>query len=206
MASQSFIVSGSPYMRRNQVAELNARQAYLPQLIANQQRATELERQKELDAEQQRQFRANFRLQRRGQNASQRMQREQLDQQESEQRVGMGLEGIKLGSTVAQTFGRSTGPIGSLFSKSPSGAGGVGGSTTHSPNLISNMSVGSAVGSGLAGFGAGSMFGGKKKSPIKRAAFGAAAGGLLGLLGGGKAGGIGGSLFGGLGGGLSSIF
>lgn len=206
MALQSFTVAGSPSRRYNQTAELNARQGYLPQLIANQQRATELVRQKELDAEQRRQFRSNFNLQRRGQRASQQMQKQQFEQDQAESRVGMGLEGLKLGSTVAQRYGGNKNTVGNLFSGGGSASGAPGTKPPAPSGMLSRLNIGQAVGSGLAGFGAAKMLGGGKKSPFKKAALGAVGGGLLGFLGGGKSGGLGGAVAGGLGGLGASLF
>jgi hypothetical protein len=65
-------------------------------------------------------------------------------------------------------------------------------------SMFGDFTLGQGVSSGLAGFGA-SMFAGDSK--IKKLGFGAAAGGLMGLMsgGGGAGGGLGGMVFGGLG-------
>lgn len=188
-------VTNNPYSRRNQVAELNARQSYLPQLIANQQRAEELARQDELNAEYRRQWKADYKQTRQNQRASQRMQRRQLAQSEAESRVGTGLEGAKLGMTVMQNYGGAgQKTVGGMFGgKSGFPGSGIGLATTAS--------------SGLAGLGAGSIFGGagkKKKNLAKSTLFGSMAGGLMSALGGGNL--TTGLISGGLGGALSKLF
>lgn len=89
----------------------------------------------------------------------------------------------------------------SLTTSSGSGGGG-GGFFSDTLNNLSNFSLGSAAGAGLAGFGASQMF--SDKSEATKAGWGAAAGGLMGLLGGGTGSMftdiLGGGLFGGLGG------
>lgn len=201
MANQMYRVTNNPYKRRNQVAALNARQAYLSQLIANQQRAEELARQDELNAEHRRQWKADYRMTRQNQRASQRMQRRQLAQSEAESRVGTGIKGAELGFSVIQNYGGDNQKtLGGLFG---------GSSATPRSFTGSNLGVGSLIGSGLAGFGAGSIFGGsgkKKKNVAKSTLFGAAGGGLMGLLGNSSGGGIGGLISGGIGGALSKLF
>ena len=67
---------------------------------------------------------------------------------------------------------------------------------------LGHLTMGNTIGSGLVGFGAGRLFGGKSK--LKKFGVGAAAGGLMSLFSGGTGGGakdaLTGSLFGGLGG------
>lgn len=147
MAIQSNLISGGK-RKRNQIAELNARQGMLPQLIANKQRAEELSRAEESKNTQISQFNRQFGL-----------QQSQMKAKEKANRIGMGLEAAKFGTTVASQFGDKA--------KGLFGSTGVGG----------NINLGHAAGGAMAGYGLGSALT-KKKS-------GGAIGAGLGLLAGG---------------------
>jgi hypothetical protein len=170
----------------------------LPQIIANKQRADDLARQEVLNTEQKRQWAADFRLAKRGQRQSQRMAQRQHAQAQREQRVGMGLEGVKLGTSIMSNLG---GPGGMTIGKAKGQLGFNGG--TAMTGGINDINIGGMVGAGLAGAGAAQMLGGKKKRSVKKSAIGAGAGALLGYLGGG---GIGGAIGSGALGGIGSLF
>jgi hypothetical protein len=130
--------------------------------------------------------------------------RNKLADRQSE--IGLGLEATKLGTNLAfspmgkENVGQTLGIKSGIF-------GGGDGSTkpTGKPGMFGGLKLGSAVSSGLTGFGLGKMVGGSKK---KKALFGAVGGGLMGLLSGGKSSSVGqaglkfglGSLLGGIGG------
>jgi hypothetical protein len=121
--------------------------------------------------------------------------KDQMKASEAAGRRSMGVEGLKLGVNLMKAGGGSS--IGDILksNKFTAGAGEALGS------FGGNLTVGSTLGSGLAGFGAANLFGGsKKKNKLKRAAIGAGAGALLGGFSTGSltGGGIG-AAFGGLG-------
>jgi hypothetical protein len=201
---QSGAISGGS-RRRNQIAELNARQALLPQIIANQQRQEEIGRQEELNKIQQSQFGRQHGLAERefAFRRSSAAQARQAADRASE--VGLGLEAAKLGTTLSTRFGDRTvgsiaGDVKGMFggSKAPSTFGGG-----AAGNFVSNLNVGSALGGGLAGFGVSKMLG-KKASKTTKGLAGFGVGAALGLLGGGNA--LGGALSGGFGGGIGGLF
>ena len=187
---QSGAISGGS-RRRNQVAELNARQNMLPQILANQRYAEGIARE---DALTERDF--AFRKK-----AAKKLRK--AEDRASE--VGLGLEASKLGLTVSGQYGgKSFGEIGgdarALFggSSKPMTFGGG-----KSGNFFSNMSAGSLLGGGLAGFGAAKLLGGKKSKLIK-GLVGAGVGAGMGLLSGGNS--LGGAISGGFSGGLGGLF
>jgi len=112
---------------------------------------------------------ADLELQSRQFNQSMKMQNKARQVQQRAAEAAFGLEAAKLGMTAA-TSGVGQKTLGGLF-----------GSKSGGP--FSNITTGSIVGGGLAGFGAGKLAGGKSKT--KKALFGAGAGGLMSLLGGG---------------------
>jgi hypothetical protein len=186
--------------RRDQVAELNARQTLLPQIIANQQRAEDLERQIQLQDLQAKQWEKDYNLAKQAQRSQQRANR-----------IGMGMEAAKLGVNINQQYGGknlsqfST----NLFGSKTTGGSAAGGAAAKGAGAIGTGGVlgfaksvpyGTVLGSGLAGYGA-SRFVDKKKKGA-RVALGAGSGALLGLLSGGPSG----ALYGGISGGIGSLF
>lgn len=173
MASQLYSVRNAK-RRGYQVDEMNARRGMLPQLIANRQRNEDIDRQ-------QSQWDRSYALQK---------QASKLADRQSQ--IGMGVEGIKMGTNLLSSYGSKTigGPSG-LF-KGYSGAG-------------SGVNIGSGAAGLFGGFGASNLL--KSKNKYKKAAVGAGAGALMGLLGGGGGGGIASGSIGGLVGGLlGSLF
>ena len=191
MPTQSGAVSGNR-RKRNQIAELNARQSLLPQILANQRRTEDLGRAEELKNIQIDQFSRQHDLAKRG-----------LKAQKRAGEVGAGLEAGKLGLTIAgrygdNSFGQTVENTKGLFGygSTPSGAAG----TASGPGFFNNLSMGAAVGGGLAGFGAAKVLGGKSK--IKKGLLGAGIGALMGAFTGGS----GGMMSGGFGGALGGLF
>jgi hypothetical protein len=202
---QARAVSGGS-RRRNQIAELNARQSMLPQIIANQRYADEIGREDELNQIQQNQFSRQHALNEENFSFQKKASRQARDAADRASEVGLGLEAGKLGLTVGQryggkTFGGVAGDAKSLFTSGVSSPGTFGGGKFG--NFVSNMSVGSAVGGGLAGFGVSKLMG-KKKSKLAKGLAGAATGATMGLLGGSNA--FGGAFSGGLGGLIGGLF
>lgn len=188
MANQLSIVSNNR-RKRNQLAELEARQLLLPAMIANQQRQEEIKRQEELKNIQLSQF-----------ERQQALQEDQLDASERASRIGAGLEASKLGINIGNMYKNKT--VGDLINKGKGLFGGTSSTTSVSPsgNFLTNLNIGSFVGGGLTGFGASRLVNKKKKGA--RIALGTGAGILSGLL----SGGIGGAISGGIGGGIGSLF
>ena len=157
MASQLQRVTRGRGMRQDQIAQLNARLRLLPQMQAAKERNEAIEMNKA-------QFNKQYSLQKRG-----------LEAQKRAQEATMGLEAAKLGMTAATSdVGAKT--IGGAIGKIP----GLGSAGT-SGGFLNNITVGSALGGGLAGFGAARLAGGKSKT--KRAMYGMGAGALMGFLG-----------------------
>ena len=197
MATQTGSTTGNR-KRRDQIAILNARQSLLPQMLMNQQRAEDLARADELKNIQIAQFDKQYGLDQERIDFEKKSYRQQKNAAERGARIGMGLEAGKLGVNIAQNYGSNTvggfaGSMGDMF-KSP------GFGSEMSP-MLSNLSLDSAVGGGLAGFGVSQLMGKKKKKGYKMAA-GAGAGALMGML----SGGAGGAISGGLGGAFGSLF
>ena len=191
MSNQMRAISANPRLRRNQTAELEAKRALLPQIIANKRRKEDLARQEELKNIQISQFERQHFL------AKKRMAAE-----ERAGEVGMGMEAAKLGTTLATRFGHKTfGDLG-RSTKSLFGFGGSTPSSGTSGGFLNNLSVGSALGGGLAGFGVSKMIG--KKNKLLGSLAGAGVGAALGLLGGSNS--MGGMISGGLGGALGGLF
>jgi hypothetical protein len=185
---QSRAISGGS-RKRNQVAELNARQQMLPQIIANKRYQEEIAREDALNER-------NFAFQ-------QKSAKQTRGLQDRASEVGMGLEAGKLGVTMSSRFGnKSFGDIGNSARNLWSGTkGSVGG--TGMGSFFDNLSAGAAVGGGLVGFGVGKLIG-KKKSKVVKGLAGAGAGAAIGLLSGGNS--FGGALSGAFGGGLGGLF
>ena len=182
----------------DQIAILNARQSLLPQMLMNQQRSEDLSRANEMKNIQIAQFDQQFELDQDRVDFEKKSYRQQKNASERGARIGMGLEAGKLGVNIAQNYGNKTvggfaDSIGNLTNTQGLGSG-------MSP-MLSNLSLGSAVGGGLAGFGVSQLMGKKKKKGYKMAA-GAGAGALMGYL----SGGTGGAISGGLGGAFGSLF
>ena len=210
MPSQMGVVTRSK-RKRDQIAELNARQSLLPQMMANKQRQEDLIRYEETQKLQTDQWDKDYALAEDRQAWARKSYKKTQNATDRANRVGMGLEASKLGLNINQQYGGKTiGDTGlnanSLFSKSPNtantavdqwsynkDAGGAG-------SAINEFQVGSFVGGGLTGYGASRLVDKKKKG--KRFALGAGAGALAGFL----SGGAGGALAGGIGGALGSLF
>jgi len=185
--------------KRNQIAELNARQGLLPQILANQQRTEDIQRQEG-------QFNRQLGLQEREFAFNQNAAKKSRQAADRASEVGMGLEAGKLGMTLASRYGdKSLGDVvggaKGMFSSKPSQSYNFGGGSGG--NFMSNLSVGSTIGGGLAGFGAAKMLG-KKKSKALKGLAGAGVGAALGLLGGGNS--LGGAISGGFGGTIGGLF
>jgi hypothetical protein len=201
---QAGAISGGS-RKRNQQAELNARQSMLPQIIANQRYAEGVAREKELSEIQRQQFSRQHALNEQNFAFNKRASGQARDAADRASEVGLGLEAGKLGMTIGGQYGKKTlgqtgGDFGKMFggSGSPSTFGGG-----KAGNFFSNLSAGSAIGGGLAGFGAAKLIG-KKKSKALKGLAGAGAGAALGLLGGSNA--FGGAFSGGLGGLIGGLF
>lgn len=184
--------------RLDQIAILNARQSFLPQMLMNQQRSEDLARAEELKDIQIGQFDKQYNLDQERLGFEKTSYRQQKNANERAARVGMGLEAAKLGVNIGTNYGNKTvggfaGGLGDMIGSPGLGSG-------MSP-MISNLSLGSAVSGGLAGFGASQLMGKKKKKGYKLAV-GAGAGALMGAL----SGGAGGAIAGGLGGAFGSLF
>jgi hypothetical protein len=206
MASQMFGVTGNRRLKRNQKSELNARLLQLPSILAAEQAA-----------EQQRKDQA-FKEKELAQNK--KMAREEMKFKRSEAKRGFGLEVGKLGINIGTSNllgGQTIGSLGTQIKGLFTGGAQKQGSPTTSfqphgtPNramsgipksgggFFSGVPISSIASGGLAGFGAGSLFGGESKS--KKLLYGGLAGAGLGLLSGGLSGALGGAaggLFGGM--------
>lgn len=204
MASQMVGLTGLQRLRPNQLAAMRARLRLLPQQLAAEQ---ERRFHEENIAQQQ----AQLDFEKQAQKANQKLAKKQMKQEKRQEETAAGMQAGTLGLNLAQRGGGSitdmSRGIKSLFSgKSVEAANLAPQTATGGAGLLSNMSLGNTVGSGLVGFGTGKLLGGKNK--FLKSLTGAAAGGLLGLLGGGgsAAGGsalaksVTGGLFGGLGG------
>ena len=212
MPSQMGVVTRSK-RRRNQIAELEARQSLLPQMIANQQRKEDLERANELQDIQVEQWNKDYSLAQDQQAWNRKAYQKTKNATERTNRIGMGLEATKLGLNLGQQYGnktlgntmfsKSTAPISSSFTPTTGAyeqwsygkdAG------DFASKAINEFKVGSFIGGGLTGYGASRLVNKKKKG--KRFAIGAGAGALSGFLSGGPSG----ALAGGIGGGIGSLF
>ena len=176
MPTQMSRVSRNPRLRRNQIAELNARQALLPQIIANQRRQEDLQRQEALNVQNQANIDRSFGLDKSRFAAEKSMFAKQQKAAKRSAQVGAGIEAGKLGMSVLNRFGGTT--VDKALQSAPGGnlGKGIGGA-------LGNVNVGSAIGGGLLGYGASQLVGGKNK--FKKAAIGAGAGALGGFLSGG---------------------
>lgn len=157
MASQLRRVTRNPRMREDQVASLNSRMSMLPDMLRQRERAADIEMQKN-------QF-----------NQTMKMNKRARAMQDRAAEATMGMEAAKLGMT-ATTSGVGQRPIDRFWSSRSPGSGVKSG-------MFGDITTGSIVGGGLAGFGAAKLMGGKSKA--KKGMAGAAGGALMGLLGGG---------------------
>jgi len=157
---------GGRNFRRNQTAEVQARLGLLPGILQAKQDRIAEERAEEMS-----------RFQRKDTNRQFKLAKQQADFNKRRDNMALGIQGGMLGLNFATSdLGKKT--LSSLNPWSKKKKPGTGG------GLFSNMSVGSTVGGGLAGFGA-SRFAGKNK--LKKAGLGLLAGGLMGgLTGGGE--------------------
>jgi len=186
MTTQLSAVSNNPRFKRNQIAELNARQSRLPQILANKARAEDLARQEEFQGAQ-----INIA------NRQNKLMRKRNVAQNRASEIGMGLEAAKLGNTIASGGNRTVGGL-ATSARGLFGGTGVG---SGLGSFVDSLNIGSLLGGGLAGFGASKMIG-KKKSKTLKGATGAGVGAAIGLL----SGGWGGAITGGIGGGLGGLF
>lgn len=173
MATQLQSVTRNPRMKQDQVASMNARMSMLPEMLRQRERSADLDMQKN-------QFNRTMGFKRRQQDAAERAQQ-----------AGMGLEAAKLGMTASMSGNTTLGQVPYLNKLTGTGSTGLAGIRT-----------GDIVGSGLAGFGASQLLGGKSK--LKKGLVGAGAGGLLSMLSGGNM--MAGATSGGLGSIMGSMF
>ena len=124
--------------------------------------------------------------------------RQQKNAAERGARIGMGLEAGKLGVNIAQNYGNKT--VGRFTESIGESIGNVGFGAGMSP-MVSNLSLGSFVGGGLAGYGAAQLMPKKSKKGYK-VAMGAGTGAIIG----GLSGGYGGAIAGGIGGAFGGLF
>jgi len=190
MASQYRRVTGNPATRKGLAeARLQARVSRLPQVLAQKN-------MREVQARD-----ARF------QEKQIKMQKKTMAQRKREQEAALGLEAGKLGLNLAMSDlgGTTIGDIGRSAQNAVGSAKGMlPGGTKPTPieapkagyTGVKGINVGGALASGLTGYGAGKLVGGKNKK--KKAMYGAGAGALMGLLSGSKSG----NAFGGMGAGL----
>jgi len=190
MASQLRKVTGNKRLSSDPRAMLAAKISRLPQRMAQKQQSEIIKRDTAF------------------QNKQIALQKKGATQRKREQEAAMGLEAGKLGVNLGmsdlgkKTIGDLTGDVKSLGNK-------VGIGSDKTPGIkptgaVNNFNVGGAISSGLTGYGVGKMVGGKNK--VKKSAYGAGAGALMGLLSANKGGGMSGMLGGGLLGGLGGYF
>jgi len=182
----------------DQIAVLNARQGLLPQMLMNQQRADDLARANEMKNIQIAQFDQQFAQDQERMDFEKKSYRQQKNAMERASRIGMGLEAGKLGVNIAQNYGDKT--VGGFAGSIGQSIGDPGFGQGMNP-MISNLSLGSFVGGGLAGYGAAQLMPKKSKKGYK-VAVGAGTGAILG----GLSGGWGGAISGGIGGGFGGLF
>ena len=196
MANQFGAVTDSK-RPRDQAKELEGRLALLPTIIANKNRATDIARQEDQFGRQHALAQSQF-------DASQKQAEQSRQAADRASQVDMGLSAAKLGTTIGLQHGDKT--VGGIIQGTKNMWNGTPGATANPSssgwsNFGNSLSVGSAVGGGLAGFGASQLLG-KKSSKVTKGLVGAGVGGFLGLLGGGA----GGAVSGGFGGFLGSLF
>lgn len=163
MASQLRKISANRRLRSDPRAKLQARISNLPGMLANKQQRDIIKRD------------TSF------QNKQIGLQKKQMKQRKREQQVGMGLEAAKLGLNLATSdIGKST--VGQLYKGAKGTFSKAAGAAPAKTGGLYDVKPGAAISGGLTGYGVGQMVGGSKK---KKALYGAAAGGLMGMLGGG---------------------
>lgn len=182
----------------DQIAILNARQSLLPQMLMNQQRSEDLARANEMKNIQIAQFDQQYAQDQERMDFEKKSYRQQKNAADRSARIGMGLEAGKLGLTVAQNYGDKT--VGGFAGSIGQSIGDAGFGSGMNP-MISNLSLGSFVGGGLAGYGAAQLMPKKAKKGYK-VALGAGTGAIMG----GLSGGLGGAISGGLGGAFGGLF
>lgn len=198
MASQMGAISNSS-IKRNQVAELNARQALLPTIIANKNRAEDISRQAS-------QFNKQLSHNQEVFDYQQDADKKAREAQKRAAQVGMGLEAAKLGTTLATQYsGKTFGDLGNSAQNLFSGSGGSPATSGMGMgNVVNKLSVGSMIGGGLAGYGVANMMGDNTKK-WQKGLGGLGVGAALGLLGGGSDM-FSGALSGGFGGAIGGLF
>lgn len=206
MASpQMFGVTGNRRLRRNQLAELRARQAQFPSILAAEQAAEQQRKEQEFKEKQLAQ--------------EKKIAKDELKFNRQESKREFGMEMGKLGVNLAFSdmlsgrtlgtlskdirgiFGSTSAPTKPTTSLQPPGIPGraMRGVPKSGGGFFSGVPTGSIAAGGLAGFGMGQMFG--EKGGFKKSLYGGLAGAGLGLLSGGLSGALGGGL-GGLFGGM----
>jgi hypothetical protein len=224
--TQQMGVTGNPFLRRNQTAELQARKDMFPSLL-------ELEMQSEFNERQIEQGERGLALQEESllnqkaqaeRSFSMEQKRHELAERESD--IGTGLQAAKLGVTALTTdfdfgglFGGERDTTGTGFSSGGVIDIGEGKLQQTVPNatpyifdseggapegFFSNIPIKSGIAGGAMGFGAGKLVGGKNK--LLQAGAGILAGGVTGFLSGGLKGSLLGGLAGGGGGLISGLF
>lgn len=192
MASQLRKVTGNKRLTSDPRAMLQAKISRLPQRLAQKQQSEIIKRDTAF------------------QNKQIALQKKGATQRKREQEAAMGLEAGKLGVNIGmsdlgkKTVGDLTGGVKALGNKVMGREKTPGIQPTKPTGPVNNFNVGGAIASGLTGYGVGKMVGGKNK--VKKSAYGAGAGALMGLLSANKGGGLGGLISGGLTGGLGGYF
>ena len=200
MAIQSGAITGSS-RKRNQIAELNARQGLLPQMLANQDKVTALDRQKELDALQVSQFERGHNLEQQQFSFNKKSAEQNRQMANRASQVGMGLKASEMGMNISTNYGGRS--LGDVARSAPWVGSKV---APAGKSWMDKVDVGSAIGGGLLGYGAGQLVGGNSKA--KKAGVGMLAGGLMGMLSGPKGAGMswGNMISGGIGGAFGGLF
>ena len=170
MASQLQSVTRDRRLRVDQDAQLQARMQMLPQIMANQA-------SRRIEKKQDAQFERTLAL--RQDEFS--LQKKRTKLQERQDQANMGLSAATFGTNFAfGDAGKTT--VSEMFGGAKKMVGLGKGGTTGMPGLIGGITAGQILGSGLTGYGVSKMVGGSK---VKKAGYGALAGGLMGLLSGG---------------------
>ena len=246
--SQVSATTGGKRRRYNQVAAMNARLDFLPQLeAAKSEKAYQTKaeaREIARDTASETRYQAGLVKTKEAEDLAAVKYKKAEELKKKQGKAALGLEATKLGTSLigtGPTVGSVPGSLKSTFgegttspaltppskvSMSGTGRGGTGGlfgepgrasGITSTPtvtgsggagfwnktkNALGGTTIGSALGTGLIGYGAAQMF--SDKSEKTKLGWGAVAGGLSGLLSGGGLGGMfSGALFGGIGGALA---
>lgn len=195
MASQLGVVTGNKRLRPNQLADLNARLAYLPQMLST-------ESQENFQEEQIKNMKASNELdqQRYGLESSsaafqQKATKKGMDLKERSEEIATGIGGAGLGFNIMSSPGLK-GSLGESVNKFGSSLGM--GEPVKTGSFWNEITVGASLAGGLMGFGASRL---APKNKFLRFGVGAGVGALSGFFGGGGAGdSAAGGILGGIGG------